>query len=445
VVKTLSRFLEPLIAKFAGPQLSKPLSQAIVDAGLRLISLEVTPETEARVAGSALAATVEETVRQVAELDEAVLDSEPLLEAAVAEAFEQAAAANFPPVLLRPQLRPTSAAGGTWVSLPLRGRPCYKRYTQVLTATVTPQLARLVPTFGGGTLHGVLRDQYGVSGPVDLRLRLYEALPGTWLGRVGAADRDTPAGTPSWRQLYPLTPQAAALLLREPGLGREVPESYLAGPDTVAQGQRFYHFEVVGGAVAAATTRAGGRPRRTTRLTVAIHPARGEARVRLYLAESEAQAIGTQLARGAAGTRTVTRLLAGRIRSEVLAVFSGRGRRRVRIVHEAVPEDHLLGSAVNRLSAPLRTWLAQCVLTWVHAALTERFAERHGRAFSAALADPADGVTIVVTIKGAAPLRTLGGALKGGVAGLADAIMPKAGDRPPAADISVEISPGFRR
>ncbi|HSD56669.1 MAG TPA: hypothetical protein VLB04_00700, partial [Methanotrichaceae archaeon] len=75
VVNFLAKYLSNLIGRIVGPENGPKLSQAIVDAGLRLISLETTPEEEARAAGSAVAATVEETVRQVAALPEYVLDN----------------------------------------------------------------------------------------------------------------------------------------------------------------------------------------------------------------------------------------------------------------------------------------------------------------------------------------------------------------------------------
>jgi hypothetical protein len=118
VVDFLANFLAKLIRKFVGPQYAPPLSKAIVDAGLRLLQLETTPESESRAAGTAVASTVEETVRRVASLPEYVLDNQELLEGATLEAFEQAAAANLPPVLStdiylrRPDLREHRGGSG---------------------------------------------------------------------------------------------------------------------------------------------------------------------------------------------------------------------------------------------------------------------------------------------------------------------------------------------
>lgn len=99
VVDFLAGFLGKLIQKFVGPQYAPALSQAMVDVGLRLIQLEATAEDESRAAASAVTATVEETVRRVAALPDYILDDQELLEGFALEAFEQAAAANLPPVL----------------------------------------------------------------------------------------------------------------------------------------------------------------------------------------------------------------------------------------------------------------------------------------------------------------------------------------------------------
>lgn len=81
VVAFLAKHLGKLIKKIVGPQHAPKLSKAIVDAGLRLIQLEATPEDESQAAASAVAATVEETVRRVAALPDYIIDDHELLEA----------------------------------------------------------------------------------------------------------------------------------------------------------------------------------------------------------------------------------------------------------------------------------------------------------------------------------------------------------------------------
>jgi hypothetical protein len=66
VVGLLSGLVAKLIGWFVGPQSSGALSTAMVDAGLKLIGLEVSDGDQRRAANAAIAATVEETVRRVA-------------------------------------------------------------------------------------------------------------------------------------------------------------------------------------------------------------------------------------------------------------------------------------------------------------------------------------------------------------------------------------------
>src|SRR5215203_5523361 len=135
VVDFLAKFLGKLIQRFVGPQYAPALSQAIVDAGLRLLQLEATPEDESRAAASAVAATVEETVQRVAAAPDYVLDNQELLEGFALEAFEQAAAANLPPVLSeetyrkRPDLREARRLRGVWVMMPRRRWKPYKKWS----------------------------------------------------------------------------------------------------------------------------------------------------------------------------------------------------------------------------------------------------------------------------------------------------------------------------
>ena len=121
VVNYLAKPVAKLIARLVGKEYARPLSQALVDAGLRLVHLEATPEDEMRAAGEAVAATVEETVRKVASLPEEVLEDEELLEAYVLEAFEEAATVNLPDILSeevyeqRPELREAEHFKSAWV------------------------------------------------------------------------------------------------------------------------------------------------------------------------------------------------------------------------------------------------------------------------------------------------------------------------------------------
>src|SRR5215210_6746884 len=168
VVDFLARFLARLIQRFVGPQYAPALSQAIVDAGLRLLQLEATPDDESRAAASAVAATVEETVQRVAAAPDYVLDNQELLEGFALEAFEQAAAANLPPVLSeetyrrRPDLREARRLRGVWVMMP-RGR--WKRrykYSRRIPIRLTPRRVAALRTFEGAPLEEFLEEQLGI-------------------------------------------------------------------------------------------------------------------------------------------------------------------------------------------------------------------------------------------------------------------------------------------
>ncbi|MEV7098132.1 hypothetical protein AB0M80_35360 [Amycolatopsis sp. NPDC051045] len=442
VVNFLAGYLAKMIQRFVGPALRRPLSQAIVDAGLRLMTLEVTEATQTRAAGAAVAGTVEDTVRQVAELDEAVLDSQPLLEAALAEAFDGAAAANFPTQLLLPELRETDV-NGAWVLLPLRGRPRYKRFSQIFDARITPRTARHVKTFGGVSLDVVLRDRYGVTGPVTARARLYEAIPGSSLARVAAYEQELPeANTAAWSEMQPLTPEAAGLLFGEPGLGREIPTEFMATPRTVAAGQRFYQLAIPGtGAAPTRSTVRGRQLRRSTRLSVSFRFKADEIRVRLYLSEADAQAIAAKVARGSSEAAALARMLFVRVQAGVQEAMSGRFPRRIRFVHESVPQDYQQGTTASRLPEPLRRWLCRTLLRWLHATLTAGFLEQHGRRLADAAANAADGVTILITFAHPPGMKLIDQALRGRLPSLAELVLGT-GAAPTATTV---ITPGHRR
>jgi hypothetical protein len=440
VVNFLARMLAKMIQRFVGRDASGPLSKAIVDAGLRLLTLEVTPEVSSRAAGSAMASAVEDTVRRVAELDETVLDSQLLLEAAAAEAFDAAAAGNFPAELLLPELR--EAESGAWVLFPLRGRPRYKCFTQTLDTNINPMLARHIRTFGGSTLDVVLRDRYGITGPVAARARLYEAIPGSSLARITQEREIAGFGmTPpqNWSELHPLTPEAAGLLFRSPGLGREVPQAYLGDPNVIATGQRFYQLELEGARAAAARPAPPARGvRRSTRLSISFRFKADEIRVRLYLSEADAQALTAVVGQGPAAAGPLVRMLMSRIDAGVRDALLGLHPRRVRFIHEAVPQDYQLGSAVTRLPVSLRQWLATLIRRWLHATVTEGFVERHGRQLQEAAANTADGVTAVIDFKSPPGMALVAAALRGKAPGPRDLATPAGG--PPQA--TVRIIPG---
>ncbi|HEX5995367.1 MAG TPA: hypothetical protein VFY84_09530, partial [Jiangellales bacterium] len=253
VVRFLAQYLGRLIAPYVGPSIAPGLSRAIVDAGLRAMTLEAesgTDEVPATVAAEAFASLVEDTVARVAELDEEDLAQEALVEEAAYAAFHESAAANFPAEVLKPQNEfvESDRARGTWVSMPRSGPWRYRKYSRVFNVIVHPAAARAVTTFGGRPLSWFLRDRLGRTGPIRARVHLYQAVPGSSLAGIARAEGGVAGlGSSDARarsRFHPLTPMAAAALIGEPGLGREVSEAYADPTGPLAIGQRLYYLEV---------------------------------------------------------------------------------------------------------------------------------------------------------------------------------------------------------
>lgn len=308
VVGFLAQYLARLIGRWVGPQLSNPLSNAIVDTGLRLVSLEAE-EGEAGLLASeagplALASVIEDTVRRVAEQESYVFETEELTELAAAEAFGEAVATHFPQQFVRPELRQAPSLGGTFVARRPRSVRAYRKYSRVPEIEITPQLADSLPSFGGRTVGGALRAS-GLQLPVMARMHIYQSAPGTTLPAIARTDRSlNSAGrgyVPS-SSFHPLTPAAAGLLLREPRLGAATPSSFMRSPNRIAVGQRFYVLQPVGaGAPALPASRAGRAT--AARLApsstrVRIDRGRGRVTARFFFSEAEAQRIARLIREG---------------------------------------------------------------------------------------------------------------------------------------------------
>ena len=288
-----------------GPEQAPALSRAVVDAGLKLLSLEMSEQERSGLAASAVAATVEETVNRVASLPDHILDNQELLEGFALEAFEQAAAANLPAVLSeatyrqRPELL-EAGVNAAWILMPLRGRKRYKRCTRPFKVSITPHMAEEVESFDGVPLSDYLQDQLGLpeGEDVEAEMYLYEALPGTTIADIARSEAETPglgaSDEATLSQFHPLTRNAAAILLAKPGLGRVA----LLGSHrrNLAVGQRLFHLVIPG---RRPLTIPGGYGRRRVRrlfhLIVTLDVPQDQIRVCVYLSEVKAQQLAVRL------------------------------------------------------------------------------------------------------------------------------------------------------
>jgi hypothetical protein len=414
VVSFLAGFLSKAIERHVGPQVAPQLSQAIVDTGLRLLTLEAPSEAEmAQLAPAAVAGAVEDTVRRVAELDEATLENPALLEAAVQEAFSDAAAENFPPQLLIPEVREAGRARGTWVLMPLGSpRKYYKKYTEVRDIEISLQAAESLRTFGGVTLASFLRSQLGVTPPVRARIHLYQALPGTWPSRISLGEKNVPglgtAAKRAWSQLHPLTPKAARTLLGEPRLGRRASPRYVAGRDLVAVGQRLYFLEIAGARpLPPPADGKSGTVRRSSEVNVTLDFAKDEFRVFAFLSETDAQEVAARIRRGEIGAGLV--LARRTYEAGLRSAMQGDLLRHVKVRTEVATQEQFVGGALRLVGKAVLDALAAKVVEWAGRAVGE-YLQARAAEFTAATEDLADGVTIAITLSsvpGAAAVRKL--------------------------------------
>jgi hypothetical protein len=445
VVKFLANFLSKWIAKIADPRVAPALSQAIVDAGLRLISLETTPQDEAETARGAIATTVEETVRQISALPDYILENDQLLESSVLEAFETAAASNLPQILPeksyleRPELRETTGNTGTWALIPTR-KNYYKKYTRIFETVIAPETARNTRSFGGEVLADFLRNYHGLApgASIKTRIHLYEAIPGTWLSRISKNEKNVrglgSAAKSAWSQIHPLTIEAAGMLIQQPGLGRTVSERFLQSRHRIAVGQRFYYLEIAGSAVPAATAATSGAPMGAAiasgvagrvpmasgQVNLVLDFPSNEIRLYIYVCERDAQNISVKL-RKSANIGTIWTILKSCYEGALKAQLSGKISDHVKIIHENVmPEQFNALAALGKLGAQALQAVAPIVLEklreklleWIGMCLSEYFKQR-SEEFIKATEDPADGVTIIIKFINPPGISIIGKVLKG--------------------------------
>ncbi|WP_231561800.1 hypothetical protein [Nitrosococcus oceani] len=423
LVNFLAKYVAKLIKRFVGRRYVRPLSKAIVDAGLRLINLEATEEDARQAVGAAVAATVEDTLRQVAVLPDYVLDDEELLEGYVLEAFEQAATRNLPEVLpeeaylKRPDLRETKGLKATWILQPLRGRKFYKKYSRILNAKLSPPKLRAVKTYGGIPLSEVLQEQLGLSPGVDVeaRVHLYEMMSGAMLPQISKHEHNTPGlgmtANYAYSQLHPLTPEAAGILLGHPGLGRIMPPKYFANRRVTGIGQRFYYLEIPGvrlrmGPMAGANA----MMRRCSEVKVILDFARQQLRVYHFLSETKAQDIAVKLRQRTPIGVVMISLKSGMEPGLKHALISGICGQ-VKIIHEAMLPQGARGPALMEVPQPIKESLLMKVTEWLGKGLSHYFREQP-QSFIVATEDPAEGVTLAITLDNLPGLPALRDALK---------------------------------
>jgi hypothetical protein len=446
VAKFIARHLAGLIRPYVGSQPAAALSRALADAGLRMIAGEGADDMEqGGVAATTLAATVEDTVQRLGELSNEALEDDVRLESAASQAFFEAAAVHFPPQLLRSDaLALESSLDATWIPTPRR-RYRYKTYSRIFDVTITEQIARALKTFGGATLEQFLRDRIGVKMPVRARVHLYEGITGTWLNTIAGVERSS--GVQRSRhgsvgdRFHPLTREAAGLLLKEPGLGRDVAPQFLQDRRRIAPGQRFYRLQISEGASPSVAGRSS-----QVNVTADLRQLSGALVVHVFVGERDAQSLVPRLrARQIGQALSVVRAV---LRTGIQSALVEGMRNHVTVLNEA-PEEQL--SARVGQSSDIIGQIGDQALKWIAVRLVDetegpiaQFLRASFDQFIAATEQPEDGVTVTVRIPDSALLLALRSAASGRSVTVRDlASHSKRGAG--AAVASVSIVSGFRR
>jgi hypothetical protein len=372
------------IARAIGQEPSRMLARAAVNVGFTALGLEAPAHTDQELPGQALASAVESTVLRVAdELDESAAADPLQVSAAVQRAFAEAAAAYLPDRVLRSDLpeRETADEGGVWIMMPrsVGRRYRFSKYSRVFVVPISRQMARAVRWSDGGTMEGYLLDHGVREWPVQAEVDLYETLPGTVPGHFTRDETLPGAEKPTADEFQPLTAETAGLLLGHPALGRGRRPVVRAGAYRPIPGQRFYRIRV-----AHLPTRRHRRPRRL--VSVHWNPLAKRLRVSIRLSERRARSLQERMQRSApAGQRDLPAVMTAldRIYSSQLKFRIAR-----RLVNSSVVAD-------PSAAAKLAVALAAAVRNAISAFLVQR-----GAVLAAAIADPADGVTIRITFNG---------------------------------------------
>jgi hypothetical protein len=448
IIDFLAGLLAQLVGKYVPQEVAKPLASKIIDIGMSAIGFETFEANKADLAYEAIANTIEQTVQNLGSVDEKVMNNPEMLTAQLLEAFEQAAANNFPAEYLRQDLR-ASTKQGVWVLKPRNGpRHMYKKYTKVFSISIDPQTAKTVLSFRGVPLANFLRDKYGLdpAKPVQAKVHLYEAIDGTRLSMIAKHEKIPGLGTgqhKAWVQFHPLTKEAAALLLKEPGLGKDFSATFTGKRPHIAVGQQFYYLELNGVRLRVPSVdrnshkhKAGGHsthsmPGQSSDVQAIINFVRSEIRFNYYFSEEEATSVVEKLNKNDfLGCAISIRQSVKNVLNNILANNVGD---KVRIIHEAVPELYLNNYAepqenfsfqdVGNIAAGAGKELIRGIIEKLidklsgvaYVAVVDYFKARAAE-FKQAQAEPNDGVTIKLiwsNMQGLSSLRAIINAVRG--------------------------------
>jgi len=470
VINFLAGLLAKLVGKYVPENVAKPLAASIIDVGMSAIGFETYEMNKADVAYEAIANTIQETVQNLGELNEAILNDNEALTGELLEAFETAAANNFPSQYIKEEVR-KSTQHGLWVLKPRNGpRHYYKKYTHVFNTTITPQIAQTLKTFKGAPLSNFLRDKLGLdpTKPIQARVHLYQAINGTRLSQVNRYEKVPGLGASQPHgsvQFHPLTVEAASLLCKEPGLGKNFSARFTSKRHRTAIGQRFYYLEINGARLRVTHTGDNRRSQPGVTGAIAVTPSmtkvagtsdvqaiinfvRSEIKFNYYFSEEEAKAVVEKLNKNDfLGAVMGIRQSVKNVLNDMLKTNVGN---KVKIIHEAIPEMFLenytdqqeqlsfgdvtkaIGNISLNTGKELITKLVEKLINKLsqlaNDAIANHFKSRAAE-FKQAQAGPEDGVTVQIVwtnIQGMSTIKAVINAIRGNLSipNLADLSLP---------------------
>ncbi len=459
IINFLAGLLSKLVSKYVPENVAKPLAAGIIDVGLKIIGFEVHETGKSDLAYEAIATTIEETIENLEDINETEFNDNEALTMHLLEAFEQAAANNFPPQYIKEELRPTKQKA-TWINLP-KSTPVkfYKKFTHVYDITIDAQTSNSVKIFRGLPLANFLRDKYGLdpSKPIKAKVHIYEAKLNSRLSLIskfenlpGLNGRQPKA----WIQLLPLTKQASNLLLKEPSLGKDIASKHLATRFKTLPGQRFYFLEIDGARLRIPMVNRSrhkhndnGSPHssiesRSADIQAVINFIKSEIQLNYYFSEEDAKTIVEKLnGNDFIGSAITIRQSIKKVLHEILIQNISS---KVKIIHEAIPElyfessqdqeeEFSIGSALGKftgkkLIAGIIEKLIGKISSVAYDAVVNFFKTRAAE-FKQAQAQPQDGVTVKLiwkNVQGMSAIRAIINAIKGklSIGNLSDLTIP---------------------
>lgn len=486
VINFLAGLLAKLVAKYVPENVAQPLAASIIDVGMSAIGFETYEMNRSDLAYEAIANTIEETIQNMGTMSEETLNDQEMLMAETLEAFEKAAASNFPSKYIKENKR-LVANSGAWVMMPRSGpRHLYKKYTRVFEANLDNRITSTITTFRGIPLTNFLKDKLGIdpANPVKARVHLYQAMPGTKLYMISRFEK-VPGlgGVPhGYKQLLPLTVQAASLLLNEPKLGKDLPPEYTTRRHRTAVGQRFYFLEIPGAKLKSVSVSVidhrhkfdPSKPAIQNYVSITpnssdiqgvINFVKSEIRFNYYFSEEDAKSVAEKLnAKDYAGAFISIRYNIRRVLNGILLRNIGS---KVKIVHESMPEMFLentpdnqeqflsgigraiggaVSGALNAAKGAIKNIIEKLInrISYIAYNAVVNYFKARVNEFVSEQAKPQDGVTIKIiwsNVQGMSTIRTIINAYKGklSIGNIADLALPNL----PAPEIKIAAGKKF--